>query len=107
MFLRGLQEFRAKGDKPIDEAAAKKYLDKISVGSLQGVARRIMMDILKSPTNELPMGGSDKGERKRKPTKGKQKKASSKAKSKRAPKKTASKASRRPVVKKKKARRRN
>jgi hypothetical protein len=96
-FLKGLQQFRAKGDHPLDEAEVRKYdeagvkqyLDKMTVGSQQGIARRIVMDILKSPTKDI----SDKS--KRKPTK--TKKTSSKVKSKRASKKTA----KRPAVKKK------
>jgi hypothetical protein len=90
-FLKGLQEFRAKGiheDAPLDEAEVKKYdeagvkayLDKMTVGSQQGIARRIMMDILKSPTKDFPGRGR---EGKKGPPK---KKASPKAKSKRASK---------------------
>ena len=105
-FLKGLQEFRAKGDQPLDEVEVKKYdeagvkayLDKMTVGSQQGVARRIMMDILKSPTKDLRGG---KGGSTRKPSKKKpKKKISSKAGSKRASKK------KRAPVKKKKANRR-
>jgi hypothetical protein len=106
-FLKGLQRFRAKGidkDAPLDEAEVKKYdeagvkafLDNMTVGSQQAIARRIMMDIMKSPTKDFP----DKS--KRKPTK--KKKTSPKVKSKRAPKK--SKAPKRSAVKKKKASRR-
>jgi hypothetical protein len=106
-FLKGLQGFRAKGidkDTPLDEAEVKKYdeagvkafLDNMTVGSQQAIARRIMMDILKSPAKDFP----DKS--KRKPTK--KKKASPKVKSKRAPKK--SQAPKRSAVKKKKASRR-
>jgi hypothetical protein len=62
-FLKGLQQFRAKDIhrderidetevKKYDEAGVKAYLDKMSVGSQQGIARRIMMDILKSPTSD-------------------------------------------------------
>jgi hypothetical protein len=91
-FLKGLQEHRAKGidkDAPLEEAEVKKYdeasvkayLDKMTVGSQQGVARRIMMDILKSPTKDVP---GRTGERKKGPPK--KKKASPKAKSKRASK---------------------
>jgi hypothetical protein len=97
-FLKGLQEFQAKGDNPIDEAGVKAYLDKMTVGSQQGIARRIMMDIMKAPTRELLKG---KDERKRKPTKkkSKQKKTSPKARAK--PKTKSS-----PVKKKKASRRR-
>ena len=49
-FLRGLQKFRRKGDEPFNEKAIADYLAQQSLGSLQGIARRIMMDILKSPT---------------------------------------------------------
>jgi hypothetical protein len=68
-FLRGLQEFRAKDGKAIDEAGIKQFLDKMTVGSQQAIARRIMMDILKSP----PSRPRDRPERrrrrpKRKPT---------------------------------------
>jgi hypothetical protein len=104
-YLKGLQGFRAKGldkDVPLDEAEVKKYdqagvkafLDNMTVGSQQAIARRIMMDIMKSPTKDVP----DKSERK--PTK----KTSPKVKSKRASKK--SKSPKRSVVKKKKANRR-
>jgi hypothetical protein len=108
-FLKGLQRFRAKGihpDAPLDEVDVKKYdeagvkayLDKMTVGAQQGIARRIMMDILKSPTSER--AGT------RKPTKTKTKtkkktKASPKTKSKRASKKKRS-----PAKKKKTSRRR-
>jgi hypothetical protein len=68
-FLKGLQQFRAKGQRPFDEAEAKKYdeagvkayLDKMTVGSQQGIARRIMMDILKSSPAGL---GKPAGKRK-------------------------------------------
>lgn len=82
-FLKGLQEFRARDDKPIDEAGYKQYFEKMTVRSQQSIARRIMMDILKSPTKDLPAG---QPERKRKPTKKKptkKTKTSPKAKSKR------------------------
>jgi hypothetical protein len=106
-FLKGLQEFRAKGidkDAPLDEAEVKKYdeagvkalLDNMTVGSQQAIARRIMMDILKSPTKDVP------GRSKRKPTK--KKKTSQKVKSKRVLKR--SKAPKRSPAKKKKASRR-
>lgn len=96
-FLRGLQEFRPQDDKPVDEAAVKRYLDKMTVGSQQSIARRIMMDIMKSTPSET----RDKLERKRKPTtKGPtKKKASPKAASKQ-PRKA------RPAAKKKKRARR-
>src|ERR1700730_8292832 len=78
-FLKGLQEFRAKGDQPLDEAEVKKYdeagvkayLDKMTVGLQQGIARRIMMDILKSP----PSKRRKEPEPKRRPTKKKPTKA--------------------------------
>jgi hypothetical protein len=86
-FLKGLQEFRAKGEQPLDEAEVKKYdkagvkayFDKMSFGSQQGIARRIMMDILKSPTKDLP-GGKSEGTRKP-PKKKPKKKTSSKTRS--------------------------
>src|SRR6266699_3063832 len=92
-FLKGLQEFRAKGDQPLDEAEVKAYLDKMTVGLQQGIARRIMMDILKSHASKR----RKEPEPKRKPTK----KKPTKAKSKRASKKKRS-----PVKKKKAGRRR-
>jgi hypothetical protein len=111
-FLKGLQEFRAKSidvETPIDEAdvkkydeaGVKKYLDNMRGGSLQSIARRIMIDIMKSPVK----GVSDKYKRKRtkkRPTK--KKKTAPKAKSKRAPSK--SKAPKRSAAKKKKGGRR-
>jgi hypothetical protein len=63
-FLRGLQKFRRKGDQPFDEEAIKEYLNRHPLGSLQGIARRIMMDILKSPTADP--AAPPKGERKKK-----------------------------------------
>jgi hypothetical protein len=62
-FLKELQQFRAKGFAPLDEvgpldevevkkydqAGVKDYLDKITAGMQQSIARRIMMDILKPP----------------------------------------------------------
>jgi hypothetical protein len=65
----------------------------MTAGSQQAIARRIMMDIMKTPTNDAP----DKSRRKPARKTG----TSPKAKSKRAPKK--SKAPKRPVAKKKKA----
>jgi hypothetical protein len=102
-FLRGLQEFRPKDDKPINEAAVKDYIDSKSVGSLQGISRRIMMDIMKSPTNDL-QPTDDRG--KPKPMAKPAKKSSPKAKSKRTPKRSPSKAAKHLRVKKKKAARR-
>ena len=46
-FVRGLQPLRPEDDKPVDEAAVREYVNKFSLGSLQGIARRIMMDIMK------------------------------------------------------------
>ena len=63
-FLRGLQKFRRKDHKPFDEQAIKDYINQHTSGSLQGIARRIMMDILKSPTADAAL----KGERKKKQT---------------------------------------
>jgi len=63
-FLRGLQKFRRKGDQPFDQQAIKEYLNRHPLGSLQGIARRIMMDILKSPTADR--AAPPKGERKKK-----------------------------------------
>ena len=67
-FLRGLQEFRSRGDKPIDEKAIRDYLHRQSVGSLQSLSSRILMDILKSPTAEPKRDTPQKGERKKKQT---------------------------------------
>lgn len=108
-FLKGLQQFRAKAidkDVPLDEAEVKKYdeagvkafFDNMTVGSQQAVARRIMMDIMKSPTKDVP------GKSKRKPTK---KKPTKKAKtSPKSESKRASKKKRSPAKKKKQSRRR-
>jgi hypothetical protein len=109
-FLKGLQEFRGKGIdqadideadvKNYDEAGVKAYLDKMSVGSQQGIARRIMMDIMKAPTKppEPKRKPTRKKPTKKKPTK--KKKTSPKAKSTRTSKK------RSPAKKKKAGRRR-
>lgn len=67
-FLRGLQKFRSKDDKPIDEAAIRDYLNRRSLGSLQSISSRIMMDILKSPTADPKPAGPQKGKRKKKRT---------------------------------------
>jgi hypothetical protein len=95
-FLKGLQEFRAKDGKAVDEAGIKQYLDKMTVGSQQAIARRIMMDILKAPLSKR-----DGAKRKRKPSK--KKKTSPKAESKRASKKSRAKARKRSPGKRKKA----
>lgn len=58
-FLKKLQEFRARDGKPIDEAGIREFLDKMSVASRQAIARRILMDILKSPTNDFIAGARD------------------------------------------------
>jgi hypothetical protein len=99
-FLRGLQEFRGKDDKPPDEAAIKDYLNRHSLGSLQGISSRIMMDILKSPTADVKPARPQKGKpkEKRTPSKSAAAKKSKKKKSKKkkrtagrkAPKKKAS-----------------
>jgi hypothetical protein len=96
-FIKGLQQFRAKGDHPFDEAdirkydqaGLKKFLDDMTVGSQQGIARRIIMDILKSPTKDVPDKSKPKPEKK--------KKTSTKAK----PKQASKKAAKRPPAKKK------
>jgi hypothetical protein len=67
-FLRGLQEFRRRGQKPIDEKAIRDYLHRQSLGSLQSISRRIMMDILKSPTADTKPRAPQKGTRKEKQT---------------------------------------
>jgi hypothetical protein len=99
-FVKGLQEFRAKDGKAIDEAGIKQFLDKMTVGEQQAIGRRIMMDILKSPPSER----RDEPERRRRQPKRKPKrktKTSPKPESKRASKKKRS-----PVKKKKASRRR-
>jgi hypothetical protein len=64
-FLQELQMFRSKGKKPVDEKAINEFLAKQPLGSLQGIARRIMMDILKSPTTDPLQAAPATGERKR------------------------------------------
>jgi len=103
-FLRGLQRSGRTDDKSIDQAAVRDFINKMPLGSLQGVARRIMMDIMKSPTKDLPSDDRSQPERKRKPAT--KKKTSPKVKSKRAPKKLASNASKRSTAKNKAGRRR-
>lgn len=101
-FLRGLQEFRAKDGKSIDEAGIKQFLGKMTVGSQQAIGRRIMMDIMKSPPSERRDEPERKRRRpKRKPAKKKKTKTSPKPESRRASKKKRS-----PVKKKKTGRRR-
>ena len=65
-FLSGLQRFRRKGDRPFDEKAIADYINKQPLGSLQGISRRIMMDILKSPTADPQSGAPRKGKGKKK-----------------------------------------
>jgi hypothetical protein len=48
-FVRGLQKFRKKDDAPVDESAVKEYVNQFSLGTLQSIARRVMMDIMKGP----------------------------------------------------------
>ena len=67
-FLRGLQEFHSKGEKPIDEKAIRDYLNRQSLGSLQSISSRIMMDILKSPTADPERYTPQSGKRKTKQT---------------------------------------
>lgn len=103
-FLKGLQQFRARGFDPrsktvrpedeietksYDQAAVKKYIDEMTAGMQQSIARRIITDILKSP---MPDAGDL-----RKPA---AKKKASKAK------KTQGSKSKRPVSKAGKARKR-
>ena len=81
-FLKGLQQFRSRAFRPrsreirpedeieikkYDEAAVKKYLDEMTAGMQQGIAERIIMDILKSP---MPDAG-DRRKRKKKDTRAK------------------------------------
>jgi hypothetical protein len=106
-FLKGLQQFRSKGFSPrpkdirpqdeievkkYDQAAVKNYLDKMTAGMQQGIAQRIIMDILKSPM-------SDAGDKRKRTTKKTKKKTASKpargSRSKRPPSK-ARKARKRP-----------
>src|SRR5882757_9046812 len=110
-FLKGLQQFRSKGFSPLskrispedeielkkyDQAAVKKFLDEMTVGTQQSIAQRIIMDILKPP---MP----DSGDQRKRATK---KKKAAKAKSargygsKRPPSKT------RPPPRKRKAKKR-
>jgi hypothetical protein len=101
-FLRGLQKFRRKGEEPINEKAIADYLAQQPLGSLQGIARRIMTDILKSPTADPPQAAGPKGERKR-DTPAKKQKASSRTKAARPAKKSPRAAVQRSAGKKKKA----
>jgi len=64
-FLSGLQRFRRKGDRPFNEKAIADYINKQPLGSLQGISRRIMMDILKSPTADPKSGAPPKGKGKK------------------------------------------
>jgi hypothetical protein len=99
-FLKGLQEFRAKDGKAIDEAGIKNYLNKMIVGSQQAIGQRIMMDILKSsPSNRRDEPERKRKRPKRKPTE--KTKTSPNSESRRA-----SKRKRLPVKKKKASRRR-
>jgi hypothetical protein len=59
-FVRGLQKFRSRGEKPMNEKALNDFLARQPLGSLQGIARRIMMDILKAPTADAPDRGKGK-----------------------------------------------
>lgn len=45
-FVRGLQR------RGPDKEAVKKYIDEFPLGKLQSIARRIMMDVLKSPQGD-------------------------------------------------------
>jgi len=93
-FLRGLQKFRAKGDEPIDQKAIRDYVNQQSVDSLQGISRRIMIDILKSPTAEPKPARPQKSRRKKK-TAPKRAGAKKRAPGRQAPKKKVSKKTRR------------
>ena len=101
-FLRGLQKFRRKGEEPINEKAIADYLAQQPLGTLQSIARRIMTDILKSPTADTPQGVGPKGKRKR-DTPAKKQKASSRRKAARPAKKSPRAAAQRSAGKKKKS----
>jgi len=101
-FLRGLQKFRRKGDEPFNEKAIADYLAQQSLGSLQSIARRIMMDILKSPTADPSPAAPPKGQRNR-GAPAKKQKSSSGAKTARPAKKSPRATARRGAGKKKKA----
>ncbi len=69
-FVSGLQQLRKKsGD--VDDAAIQKYLDKFSIGTLQRIARRIMMDIMKGPKGGAAAPKPDKAAPARKASGGK------------------------------------
>ena len=48
-FSRGLNVSRNLTPAPTDQHAVNDFISSRSLGSLQSIARRIMMDILKSP----------------------------------------------------------
>jgi hypothetical protein len=51
-FVRGLQRHRRQGVQPVDEEAIRNFVNRQSLGSLQSISARIMMDLLKAPTSE-------------------------------------------------------
>lgn len=66
-FLRELQQFRSRGEKPVDRKAIQEFLSRQSLGSLHGISSRIMMDILKSPTAEAKRKAPRTGTRRKPP----------------------------------------
>lgn len=110
-FLKGLQQFRSRGFSPLsrrispedeielkkyDQAAVKKFLGEMTVGTQESIAQRVIMDVLKPPM-------SDAGDQRKRTTKAKKasrKKPARRSKSKRAPSKTL------PASKKRKAKKR-
>jgi hypothetical protein len=67
-FLKGLQRFQIEEDEPVDDVAVREYLSKFPLGSLQGIARRIMMDIMKAPIADVTPEDSGKPAQKKKKT---------------------------------------
>lgn len=98
-FLRGLHKLRSKDDEPIKEAAVRDYLHQISLGDLQSISRRIMMDILKAPIEEAPDDKQKKPARARKSAQ-KKRVTSAGKKTKRASRKSARATPKRTAVKK-------
>ena len=78
-FLKGFQQFRSRGFSPLsrrirpedeielkryDQAAVKKFLSEMTVGTQESIAQRLIMDILKPPMPDA--GGRPKRTTKKK-----------------------------------------
>lgn len=57
--MEGLQDLGKHG-KPFDQTLVENYVDAQPLGVLKGIARRVMMDIMKAPRGGAPFPAFDR-----------------------------------------------